>query len=536
VETLPQQQAVAEFDVATDDRKSRVTEMRYQSSDEDSARWDGFPFRQGDIVISTRSKSGTTWMQMICALLVFQTPELPAPLATLSPWLDWLIRPRDAVVADLEAQQHRRFIKTHTPLDGIPIDPRASYIVVARHPLDMAVSLFHQGDNLDRERIAALLNAGHPTADKSAPEIAGRPAGRSRPADPAEKDHVVPGRSGRSVEQLPQGAPPGQAPPAAPTGQPTPTPPTDEAPQTAPTPPIEEPPQTARTSPIEEPPHTAPTPLTEEPPHAAPTGHAPPTARTEEAPPAAPTGQTPPAARTGQAPLPPTGQVSPARLTEQTLLAGPTERTRPAPSTEQRPSAPSTEERPGEAPTQQVPQHGSPRQSSPSTESPTTHDPSTEGRATQLAPTAASTVRASLLRWIDRDANPADAMDSLAGVLWHLSDAWRRRHDPNILLVHYADLVNDLEAEMRRIAERLDITVPEESWPALVKAAGFAEMRRNAANLAPDPAGILKDRHAFFRRGSSGAGRELLTDAEFAHYEQRAAVMAPADLLEWLHR
>ena len=44
---------------------------RYRSDEEDSARWTGFPFRDGDIVISTRSKSGTTWMQMICALLVF---------------------------------------------------------------------------------------------------------------------------------------------------------------------------------------------------------------------------------------------------------------------------------------------------------------------------------------------------------------------------------------------------------------------------------------------------------------------------------
>jgi hypothetical protein len=39
--------------------------IRYTSSDEDSARWLGFLFRAGDIVISTRSKSGTTWLQMI---------------------------------------------------------------------------------------------------------------------------------------------------------------------------------------------------------------------------------------------------------------------------------------------------------------------------------------------------------------------------------------------------------------------------------------------------------------------------------------
>src|SRR5690606_18403579 len=100
----------------------------------------------------------------ICALLVFQTPALPAPLAELSPWLDWLVVPRDEVVARLEAQRHRRFIKTHTPLDGIPIDPRVTYIVVARHPLDMAVSLYHQGGNLDRERIRQLT--GDPAPER----------------------------------------------------------------------------------------------------------------------------------------------------------------------------------------------------------------------------------------------------------------------------------------------------------------------------------------------------------------------------------
>lgn len=34
-----------------------------------------------------------------------------------------------------------------TRLDGIPLNPRATYIVVASHPLDMAVSLYHQGSN-----------------------------------------------------------------------------------------------------------------------------------------------------------------------------------------------------------------------------------------------------------------------------------------------------------------------------------------------------------------------------------------------------
>jgi hypothetical protein len=97
------------------------TPFRYRSPDEDSARWVGFPFRDGDIVISTRSKTGTTWVQMICALLIFQTPELPAPLARLSPWLDHRIalpsgrqyRPRAGPAADRPARADRAASAAH---------------------------------------------------------------------------------------------------------------------------------------------------------------------------------------------------------------------------------------------------------------------------------------------------------------------------------------------------------------------------------------------------------------------------------------
>jgi aryl sulfotransferase len=76
------------------------------------------------------------------------------------------------VYARLAAQGHRRFIKTHTPLDGIPLDPRVTYIVTARHPLDQAVSLCHQGGNIDRALMRQLT--GQP-----------EPAGPPRPRKPA---------------------------------------------------------------------------------------------------------------------------------------------------------------------------------------------------------------------------------------------------------------------------------------------------------------------------------------------------------------
>lgn len=258
-------------------------------------------------------------MQMICALLVFQQSVPPAPLNELSPWLDWRIRPIEAVYAQLGAQRHRRFIKTHTPLDGLPLDDRATYVVVARDPRDMYVSLFHQAGNIDRDVVRRLL------------------------------------------------------------------------------------------------------------------GHAAPVA----------------------------------------------------------------------------------------TEAPTPKRPD---------------LHRALLDWIDGDATPQEQMDSIRGVMWHLSDAWARRHEPTSSSSTMATLQRDLEGQMRRLAALLDINAAEATWRSLVDAARFEQMRGQAERLVPSADGVLKDPHAFFRRGTSGAWREVLTADDVAHYERRVAALGPPDFLEWLHR
>lgn len=135
--------------------------VRHQSFVMDSARWDGFPLRPDDIIISTPSKSGTTWTQMICALLLFDTDELPAPLTELSPWLDMQLRSKEMVFDILAAQQHRRFIKTHTPLDSLPLDERVTYVCVGRDPRDVSLSWENHMANIDMnvlvgERAAAV--------------------------------------------------------------------------------------------------------------------------------------------------------------------------------------------------------------------------------------------------------------------------------------------------------------------------------------------------------------------------------------------
>ena len=133
--------------------------VRYRNLVQDSQRWEGFEFRPDDIVISTPAKCGTTWTQMLCALLIFDSSEFDRPLAHISPWLDMQTRDLDDVLAELEAQTHRRFIKTHTPLDGLPSSEGVTLVCVGRDPREVALSWDHHMDNTDRDAFIALRAA-----------------------------------------------------------------------------------------------------------------------------------------------------------------------------------------------------------------------------------------------------------------------------------------------------------------------------------------------------------------------------------------
>jgi aryl sulfotransferase len=126
----------------------------YQGPVDDSDRWDGFQLRAGDILICTAPKCGTTWTQMICALIVHQSARLPQPLTRLSRWVERVSQPIETVDAEMGAQTHRRVIKSHTPLDGLPFREDVSYVVCGRDPRDAFLSGLDHFANLSLQSLA----------------------------------------------------------------------------------------------------------------------------------------------------------------------------------------------------------------------------------------------------------------------------------------------------------------------------------------------------------------------------------------------
>lgn len=116
----------------------------YRNQHLDSTRWDHVRFRPDDIVVTTSLKSGTTWMQRILSLLVLGPDPLARPLSSISPWIDAAFAGDiDSVVAEIEAQDHRRFVKSHLPFDALPYDPDVRYVYVGRDTRDTFMSLYN---------------------------------------------------------------------------------------------------------------------------------------------------------------------------------------------------------------------------------------------------------------------------------------------------------------------------------------------------------------------------------------------------------
>lgn len=296
------------------------TTRRYDHMFFDSARWEKFEHRPGDILVCTSYKSGTTWTQMICALLVHQTRDLPAPLAEMSPWLEMRLDAIDDIAVTFEAQDHTRIVKTHTPLDGLPWRDDTQYIFCGREPRDVFMSLQNHLDNSNMDRIGELLIA-------------------------------------QGIDF---------------------TPPPD------------------------------------------------------------------------------------------------------------------------------LPDDVNKR--------------------------FAIWMTESFFDW-EKDGIP------FWSHLAHGETFWNHRHQPNIHFLHYADLKRDLEGEMRGLAERLKIDVPEEKWPDLVKAATFEDMKKNAHRTAPDTNhGIWVSNKQFFNKGSNEQWRGVLSDESIKLYEDHSRQRYDPVYLDWLER
>ena len=154
----------------------RAPSREYRTMIMDSHRWNDFKPRAGDVIVATYPKCGTTWTQRIVDLLIFQSPA-PRPIMETAPWLDaTFFAALDADLARLESQTHRRSIKSHLPLDSLPLYDGVKYIHVARDGRDACWSFHNHQLGFKPEFMMQQLG----------PPPAGTPPRPPTPADPRD--------------------------------------------------------------------------------------------------------------------------------------------------------------------------------------------------------------------------------------------------------------------------------------------------------------------------------------------------------------
>lgn len=137
----------------------------------DSTVWNDIVFRPDDIVVATYAKSGTTWtQQMLAQMLLGPDPNLE--VAEMSPWVDLRVPPKAVKLPALEAQTHRRFLKTHLPVDALVFSPQAKYLYIGRDARDVVWSLYNHHANAN----ALWYQALNDTPGRVGPPIEPPPA------------------------------------------------------------------------------------------------------------------------------------------------------------------------------------------------------------------------------------------------------------------------------------------------------------------------------------------------------------------------
>jgi aryl sulfotransferase len=150
-------------------RQVQTPTREYHTFMMDSGRWAGYAPRADDIIVATYPKCGTTWTQRIVDLLIFQSPE-PRQFSAASPWLDAIIfAPIEAELALIEAQTHRRYVKSHMPLDAIPVYEGVKVIHTARDGRDACISMHNHMLGFLPARFAADAAAADGTSPARPP-------------------------------------------------------------------------------------------------------------------------------------------------------------------------------------------------------------------------------------------------------------------------------------------------------------------------------------------------------------------------------
>ena len=111
---------------------------------------------------------------------------------------------------------------------------------------------------------------------------------------------------------------------------------------------------------------------------------------------------------------------------------------------------------------------------------------------------------------------------------------WKLRKEPNVLLVHYQQLKDDLGGQIVRIAQFLDVDPAILQMDAILAHCSFDYMRTRADQMAPFGGAHLIDPKTFFHQGPRRNYQTELTAERIARFDRMAEGKLESACVRWL--
>lgn len=131
-------------------------------------------------------------------------------------------------------------------------------------------------------------------------------------------------------------------------------------------------------------------------------------------------------------------------------------------------------------------------------------------------------------RWLDTDGyGCCDLLDVMAS--W-----WKLRNEPNVLLLHYRQLKDDLPGQIARLAEFFSIDPHSLRIDAIAERCSFDYMSARADKMAPFGGAHMSSAKAFFHKGLKRDYRKELTPAQVERFDRVAREKLGEKCAHWL--
>eukprot|EP01084_Bolivina_argentea_P055565 101836_1 len=117
--------------------------------------------------------------------------------------------------------------------------------------------------------------------------------------------------------------------------------------------------------------------------------------------------------------------------------------------------------------------------------------------------------------------------------LWIVGSWWNIQNLPNIKAIHYNNLKNNTQNEIKSIAQFLDIQINDNEIDKVVELCSLDKMRNNVKGTIQKQ--VFKDGGAsFFHKGTNERWKGKLTDDQINQYKILAARYLDDDGIKWL--